>query len=71
MYKKIEYKVSDAELTAEWKKNGYGHSYICTNCHHYEDAGYPSRSFELGTFCPNCGFRMRNPQYVIIEYDYD
>lgn len=71
MYIKKTYKTSNTEYTAEWRKRKYACSFECTNCDHVEDAGYPSRSFWLGHFCPNCGFKMRNPQHVHIEYDYD
>lgn len=62
---------SDTKLTATWETSRFGSSYRCTNCKHTEDHGYPARGIQLGKFCPNCGFRMTNPRFVKVEFDYD
>lgn len=65
------YDISETQKTATWVKSSLGILFNCSNCKHTEDAGYPARSFRLGNFCPNCGFKMTNSQFVRIEYDYD
>ena len=64
------YKCSETELTASWEKH-FGGYYSCTNCKHSESNGYPPRGVELGKFCPNCGFKMTNPRYEGVDFDYD
>ena len=64
------YKCSETELTASWEQLCWGY-YSCTNCKHSERHGYPARGIRLGKFCPNCGFKMTNPRYVGVEYDYE
>lgn len=69
----MKYRVSDTTLEAEWKKSnwiGSSHHY-CSNCNYGEDGGYPPRGFKLGEFCPHCGAKMKNPQWISFEYDYD
>lgn len=69
MPEEIKYQCSDTQLTASWEKQfDY---YRCTNCHHTESHGYPARSIQLGRFCPNCGFKMTNPQWVHIEVEFE
>ena len=65
------YKCSDTEFTASWETHTFGSYYTCTNCQHSESHGYPARGVTLGKFCPNCGFKMTNPRYVGVNFDYD
>jgi rRNA maturation protein Nop10 len=68
-----KYPVSETSLEAEWVKDrlSFHSSHHCSNCGNSFDAGYPARSFKLGEFCSKCGARMKNPQWITIEYDYD
>ena len=68
---KQNYQVSDTTLEAEWIRIPFGNYYQCTNCKHSISHGYPAQSIRLGKFCPNCGFKMRNPRFIAVEYDYD
>lgn len=69
----IKYKISETTLEAEWKKsNSIGSSFhYCSNCHDGRDGGYPPRAFRLGKFCSQCGAKMKNPQLISFEFDYD
>lgn len=61
---------SDTKLTASWE-TCFGGYYKCTNCGHTESHWYPARSIHLGRFCSDCGFRMTNPRFIPVEFDYE
>ena len=65
-----EYKISDTEYTAEWIGNSET-SRSCSNCGEVISVPYQEAHAKLGNFCPRCGFKMANPGYINIEFDYD
>lgn len=68
MEKKI-FDCSDTKLASSWEScfNGYK----CTNCGYTKSHGYPARGIDLGRFCSCCGFRMTNPRFIPVEFDYE
>ena len=67
----VEYKISDTTFEAEWVKTGWSTSRQCSNCNHTISVPYQTYYAPLGKFCPNCGFRMKNPGSIKLEIDYD
>lgn len=64
-----EFKVSDTQLEAEWIKDTviFYKVYRCSNCKNPHSI---ERSTRLTPYCGNCGAKMKNPQYIMVEYDY-
>ena len=62
-----EYKVSDTQLEAEWIKDNIFRLYHCSNCKNTHSI---EKTTELTPYCGKCGFKMKNPQWVKVEYDY-
>ena len=63
-----EYKVSDTQLEAEWVKHNIFRIYHCSNCKKTYNI---DETTELTPYCGRCGFKMKNPQLVKVEYDFD
>lgn len=60
--------VSDTDLEAEWIKDKvFTRLYYCSNCKESHRIEHTTR---LTAFCGRCGARMKNPQTIIVEYDY-
>ena len=68
-----KYQVSDTTLEAEWVEQipKWYSAHKCSNCGNYKSLGYQDRALELGAYCDRCGARMKNPKYIVVEYDYD
>lgn len=62
-----EFKVSDTRLEAEWIKDKVFRIFYCSNC---KDSHHIERTTKLTAYCANCGFKMKNPQLITVEYDY-
>lgn len=62
-----EYKVSDTQLEAEWVKDNIFRLYHCSNC---KNTHRIEKTTELTLYCGKCGFKMKNPQWIKVEYDY-
>ena len=62
-----EYKISDTQLEAEWVKDNIFRIYHCSNC---KNTHRIEKTTELTLYCSKCGFKMKNPQWVKVEYDY-
>lgn len=62
-----EYKISDTQLEAEWVKDNIFRLYYCSNC---KNTHRIEKTTKLTLYCGNCGFKMKNPQWVKVEYDY-
>lgn len=64
-----EYEVSDTKLTAEWVIGSPLRTYYeCSNCGETKHIGF---GVLLTDFCPQCGFKMTNPQWISVNVDYD
>ena len=63
----IEYKVSNTQLEAEWVKDNIFRIYRCSNCNNTHRI---EKTTQLTSYCGRCGFKMKNPQLVKVEYDY-
>lgn len=64
------YKSSDTQLVAQWIKPYAWKPFQCSNCEEGLDYN-PLYSHKLHKFCPNCGARMLNSNYIHIHYDYE
>jgi Zn-finger protein len=63
-----DFVVSDTALEAEWiKDKGFTRIYHCSNC---KDSHSIERTTKLTSYCGKCGARMKNSQWVTVEYDY-
>ena len=63
------YKISDTTLEAEWVRDKIWHSlYMCSNCNYTQEV---TKDRSLSPYCRRCGAKMRNPQHIQINYDYD
>ena len=62
------FQTSDTQLQAEWVQNKVFKSiWYCSNC---KDAYSIEHTTKLTPYCRNCGFKMINPQYITVEYDW-
>lgn len=63
-----EFEISDTTKEAKWEQNPIWRSlWNCSNCRHtidFKETGW------LRPFCCVCGFHMKNPQLIKVEYDY-
>lgn len=66
-YKEL-YKTSDTSLEAEWVKDKVFRIYHCSNCN---DAHGIEKTTKLHPYCRQCGAKMKNPQWITVEYDWD
>lgn len=66
---KPEYKTSDTTLEAEWVQDKiWTSNWSCSNCNYTQRVHKDST---LSQYCRRCGAKMKNPQHIKIEYDYD
>ena len=59
--------VSDTTLEAEWVKDKVFRIYSCSNC---KNSHRIEKTTELTSYCGRCGAKMKNPQWIKVEYDY-
>lgn len=64
----MNYKISDTKLKASWQKDKIWKIYYCSNCQKGIEIEHTTI---LPSFCPRCGFNMKNPELVKVEIDWD
>ena len=62
------YEISDTKKEAEWIEENWSYHWKCSNCGNVIDV---TKTYCVEPFCGICGFKMKNPHYIHIEYDYD
>ena len=65
---KNNFVASETILEAEWIIDKVFCIYRCSNC---EDAHKIKETTGLYPYCGQCGAKMKNPQWIHIEYDWD
>jgi len=65
------YKSSDTKLTASWIDDKFLRFKNCSNCMYIVRIGFGGYNGDLSKFCPNCGFRMKNPTLIAVDIDYN
>lgn len=65
-----DFEISDTTKESEWVQDPYPWTnyWRCGNC---KDTHRIEHSTKLTEYCSRCGFRMRNPQFIPVYYDYD
>lgn len=63
-----EFKVSDTKLEAEWQQDKiFKQLWSCSNC---ENTYCIEKTTQLTPYCGKCGFKMKNPQTIKVDYNY-
>lgn len=63
------YQTSDTVLKAEWLQDQiWKDHWYCSNCHNTHVADH---TMSLTPYCSKCGFKMKNPRLIKVEYEYE
>ena len=61
--------VSNTTLEAEWVEDKvFTWLWYCNNC---QDCHSIEHTTKLHPYCRQCGAKMKNPQWITVEYDWD